>query len=129
MAATAVENMAVKAIPNGILRSIVGEQLSSVEFVQDYVQLHFDGRTLTAYTRPTVATGEDHSAWGQPGFRDALCERIARTVCSVAVSTGQEIRIAFDDGSSVAISLRPEDYSGPEAAMFQNPLDGTWDVW
>jgi len=35
-------------------KKLIGEQLSSVEFVQDYLQLHFDGRTITAYVWPKV---------------------------------------------------------------------------
>jgi hypothetical protein len=36
------------------LELLEGTQLSSVEFVQDYVQLRFDGPTLTAVTPPRV---------------------------------------------------------------------------
>ena len=37
------------------LLAIEGEQLSAVTFVQDYVQLHFDGPTITAMSS-TVTT-------------------------------------------------------------------------
>jgi len=43
------------------------------------------------------------------------------------VREGEEIGICFGDGSSVRISLRPEDYSGPEAAEFIR--GSAWSVW
>ena len=39
------------------LQIIVGEKLSSVTFVMDYVQLGFDGPLLTAYSGPEVSFG------------------------------------------------------------------------
>jgi hypothetical protein len=59
--------------------------------------------------------------------RDALCDRIGRSVTDGWVREGEEIRICFGDGSSVRISLRPEDYSGPEAAEFIR--GSAWSVW
>ena len=53
-----------------VLQSIVGKQLSSVEFVQDYAQLRFDGPTLTAVTQPIVEVGSEAFRWSEPGFRD-----------------------------------------------------------
>lgn len=38
------------------LQCLIGEQLSAVVFVQDYVQLQFDGYQLTTYTTPLVET-------------------------------------------------------------------------
>src|ERR1700686_1222650 len=58
------------------LEKIVGEQLSSVEFVQDYVQLHFDGPTITAFVWPTLNLGGNIMCFGDAGYRDALCARI-----------------------------------------------------
>src|SRR5580692_5452288 len=45
-------------IGESMFESIIGEQLSSVEFVQDYVQLRFDGPTLTAFVWPELRQGE-----------------------------------------------------------------------
>ncbi len=108
---------------------VVGEQLSSVEFVQDYLQLHFDGPTLTIYRYPLVEVGGVRHAGGSPGYRDLLCDRIAKQVCSVTVTAGKEIGVEFEDGARIAIPLRPCEGSGPEAAMFQDPGVGAWEVW
>lgn len=110
------------------LRPIVGRQLSAVVFVQDYVQLQFDGPGLTAITWPAVVVGNTKYEYGRPGYRDALCERIATIVSSTSVKEGEEIRIDFNDDSVLLISLKPENYSGAEAAIFHNGTEDTW-VW
>lgn len=101
-----------------VLKDILGRQLSSVEFVQDYVQLRFDGPTLTAVTQPIVELQGETLRWGEPGFRDALCARIMRNVVSAHVIPGDSVRIAFDDGAIVGVSLRKEDYRAAEAVKF-----------
>ena len=47
---------------------------------------------------------------------------------AASVTEGQEIRIDFDDGSAIAISLKDEDYQTAEAAVFYNGPKETW-VW
>ena len=111
------------------LDAIVGEQLSSVEFVQDYVQLRFDGPYLTLYTYPAVKVGDSWHVGGAPGYRDLLCDRITKKVRSAAVVSEKEIRIEFEDGASISIALCANGCRGPEAAMFQNTLESTWAVW
>ena len=37
---------------------LIGEQLSAVSFVQDYVEFHFDGPVLRALTNPIGTTPE-----------------------------------------------------------------------
>lgn len=49
---------------------IIGRQLSSVEFVQDYVQFRFDGPCLTAITPPVFTKASDVPLPGSAGYRD-----------------------------------------------------------
>ncbi|HYF63438.1 MAG TPA: hypothetical protein VD886_11530 [Herpetosiphonaceae bacterium] len=109
---------------------IVGAQLDSVTFVQDYVQLHFDGPRLDAYTWPAVEIGDVCYRWGEQDYRNQLCERIASIVARASVIEGEVIRVEFSDGAVITISLRAEDYCCAEAAMF-SVNDGTsrWNVW
>lgn len=110
------------------LSMLVDRQLSAVTFVQDYIQLWFDGPCLTAITDPRILTGEIEYGKNTYGYRDALCERIGQVVSESVVIEGKEIRIKFCDGVSLAISLHPEDYYTAEAAIFANGSGETW-VW
>jgi hypothetical protein len=114
--------------PLGILE---GRQLSSVTFVMDYLQLSFDGPVLTAYTLPSVlVTGVGYLS-GQTGYCDALRSCIGSLVRKAFSREGEHIRLDFENGSTILISLRDEDSKGPEAAEFvdhaANPE--TWVVY
>ena len=109
-----------------VLQEIVGRQLGSVEFVQDYVQLHFDGPGLTAITQPALEVGSRELAWDTPGFRDELCRRIAREVVSARIIPNVAVRLEFDDGAVVKISLRDEDYRAAEAVQFEVSAERGW---
>lgn len=74
------------------LSILVGSELSSVEFVRDYVQLRFDGPTLTAVTHGVVTLPDGQYGAATPGYRDALCSRIGRTVTGGAVVSNEEIQ-------------------------------------
>jgi hypothetical protein len=106
---------------------LAGQELNAVVFIKDYVQLQFDDSGLTAVTNPAVTTGVNVYGFGSSGYRDALCERIGRTVTKAHLAEEEEIRIDFDDGTAICISLKPEHYIGPEAAIFHHGED-TW-VW
>lgn len=109
------------------LSQLGGHVMSSVEFVADYVQLRFDGPTLTAYTPPTLSWGSESHTWGEPGYRDALCRQIGCRVERTAVDH-EQVSIAFESGATVLISLRDDDYRGPEALQFSLDKDRIWVV-
>lgn len=92
-----------------------GAQLSAVTFVQDYLQLWFDGPGINVFNPLTVTTRAGALTSWSPGFRDALCGQITRIVAGVDRRPGESLTLSFEDGSSLAISLRRQDYSGPEA--------------
>ncbi|MBK7808451.1 MAG: hypothetical protein IPJ51_19490 [Saprospiraceae bacterium] len=48
---------------------LINEQLSSVEFVQDYLQLHFDGRTITSYIWPIINIKNENLIFGDVVYR------------------------------------------------------------
>jgi len=107
----------------GYFCRIVGEQLSAVTFVMDYLQLQFDACFLTVLTPLTVLIGENSYRLGDLHYRDVLCERIAHKVTDVLLHP-DHLRIGFDDNACFNISLREEDYVGPEAINFQFPEEG-----
>lgn len=110
------------------IERIVGEQLSAVVFVQDYLQLQFDGPCLTLLTWPIVKTGGGRFEYGMPKYRDVLCECIAKIVTQAQIKESEEISIQFDNGSALLISLRPEHNSSAETAILTNNPEEIW-VW
>lgn len=108
------------------LAPIVGEELSSVEFIRDYVSLHFDGPRLDALNDPLVIVEKRVFTASEPGWRDALCERISATVVTASVGEA-EITIMFDDLAEVHIPFAlQEDSNQAEAAIFNNGFDDFW---
>ena len=108
------------------MAEVLGRLLSSVEFVQDYVQLRFDGPYLTAITLPVVTRGSQTLRSEDAGFRDALCAQIGQEVAKVDV-TAKRLQLSFVNGSTVTISLLDDDYQGPEALNYITQ-DGRWVV-
>jgi hypothetical protein len=96
------------------LEAIIGQELAAVEFVQDYVQLRFDGPLVTFYEWPEVFREEGSYAFGEPEYRDWLCALIGESVSAATVEEGEAVEIAFESGVSVRCSLRVEDLVGPE---------------
>ncbi len=84
---------------NSAIGQLKGRVLSSVEFVQDYVQLRFDGPCLTAYTHPIFNPGTECLVWGASGF---------------------------ESGAVISVSLLDEDYIGPEAVQFTSEDGSIW---
>ena len=110
------------------LQVIIGEQLSAVTFVQDYVQLHFDGPRLTIFSHAVVMLGGKPFHWDKSGFRDALCNNIAKKVTEARVAYGDNIFISFADGSTIKISLKDKDYRGGEAVNFDTGGNEWWSL-
>jgi hypothetical protein len=100
------------------IHSIENEKLSSVTFVMDYLQLHFDGPVITLFVWPRVKFKGQELHFGQPGYRDALCDRIDRSVLTASLLDDDALVIVFEDGARFAVSLRPEDNIGSEAGHF-----------
>ena len=105
---------------------LIGQQLSSVEFVQDYLQLRFDGPTLNVTNPLTVNANETEITSWNAGFRDLLCGQITKIVRSVTFEPGKALTILFIDNSQIAISVRSEDYSSPEAIYAHGFSNNNW---
>lgn len=108
------------------LHELKGRDLSSIEFVRDYVQFRFDGPCLTVHIPPSVTTALGHTLVpGEQCYRDSLCERIGVKVRDTEVDL-TELAIHFEDGATFRISLREKDYRGPEAIEFINEAGDIW---
>ena len=103
------------------LEMIVGEFMSSVEFVMDYIQLHFNGSTLTTFTCPQIHMPDRALCVTDTGYRDALCSLIGAAVTNTQVHSDELLRICFTDDREITVSLGVADAVGPEYAYFTSP--------
>jgi hypothetical protein len=117
---------------DSILEALVEEELGSVVFVMDYLQLDFVNARFSAYVWPTVSIGDVSRGFGDPGYRDALCALITHGVIETEESSEAGLVVRFQLGE-VVINPEPTDLSGPEIAMLQIHADAfrdaSWAVW
>ena len=111
---------------SNLFLQLIGKQLSSVEFVQDYLQLRFDGPCINVYNPLTVSKGSLGKTSWENGFRDLLCEQITKIVKGFSYEDDSKLTIQFDDDSEVIISLRQDDYSSLEAFYAHGFDDKQW---
>ncbi len=104
---------------HNVVQLIVGEQLSSVTFVQDYWQLDFGGHGFTVLTSISVTENGKSVRSGEDQFRNRLCEQIAKIVRSVEF-TKDALTIIFVDDCAISVPVRQKDYKGPEALHFKS---------
>lgn len=102
--------------------AIEGQELTAVEFVQDFLRLRFGdpggGPALTLYAWPHVLLEDFSVAFGQPEYRNALCAQIGETVATAKLEELDSLTIEFESGTVIALSLREEDLDGPEAGSY-----------
>ena len=110
------------------LAILIGRELSSVEFVRDYIQIRFDGPCLTAVTDPFVVVENNVYNRTTPGFCDMILGLIGLQVEDTSVIEGEAIEIHFSSGRSFNISLKPDEYITVEAAKFDDGF-GKWWIW
>jgi len=110
---------------------LVNEQLSSVEFVQDYLQLHFDGRIITSYIWPTINIKNESLIFGDVVYRNALCDFIGKKVKDIFFRDKEYLVLFFDEiNGSLKIDLDPNNPDiVSEIAVFNDKLDNTWAVF
>lgn len=104
------------------IRWIEGVEMTSVIFIRDYIQLVFEGindtAIVTAYTLPTVYNNSLSYSINTEGYRDQLCFLINQKVEKVILLEKEAFKLIFEKNRMIDISLREQDYDGPEAAMF-----------
>ena len=105
--------------------AIEGQELSAVEFVQDFLRLRFDGPMLTLYAWPHVLLADFSIAFGEPEYRNALCAQIGEMVAKASLEEMEALTVEFESGTVIALSLREEDLSGPEAGSYSESGNDT----
>jgi hypothetical protein len=121
-------------VPNELLQRLVGLRLYSVQFVMDYVQLHFDGEAssempvLNCDVLPTVIREGRTYQPGDPGWTDAVRRLIPGIVTKTREGSGTGIELYLGD-EMVRLHPTREQLVGPEIAMLSGFGDGQWMVW
>jgi hypothetical protein len=116
------ENTASEAI----LAQLVGEQLSAVTFVQNYLQLAFDRYRLTLNVWPVITTEGGVKRFGDHGYRDDLCSFIAEEVQGVR-ETEALIEIVFRKGTLATDLL--EECNAADHVIFDDTVTNAWSYW
>ena len=100
------------------LSPLIGQELTSVEFVQDHLTLHFDGPAVTFFAWPDVFREEGSYAYGEPEYRNVLCGILTEDVTAATLEENEAIEIEFESGVILRASLREEDLDVPVAGQF-----------
>ncbi len=106
------------------ISAIEGQELTAVEFVTDYLRLRFDGPMLTLFAWPHILLAEFSIAYGEPEYRNALCAQIGEMVAKASLEEMDALTVEFESGTVIALSLREEDLSGPEAGSYSEDGSG-----
>jgi hypothetical protein len=105
--------------------AVIGEELKAVEFVEDFLQLRFDGPLFTLYGWPHVLLADFSVAFGEPEYRNALCAQIGEKVVRASLEEGDSLTIEFENGTVFGLSLREEDLDAPEAGSYSESGDAS----
>lgn len=106
---------------------LVGQELDTVSFVRDYVELRIDYSIVRLLTDPSGSIDGDVWQLTQTGGAGALRRYIGRSVVATEFDEHEHLQLFFNEGASIKASLRDADRSGPEALHFM-PADAKGQV-
>jgi hypothetical protein len=86
-----------------IFQVLQGEQLNIVAFVMDYVEIHFNGPLLRAYSGPVAITKSGRHRFPELGSRDALCSLIGQDVAQIEFEEEKGLSLTFESGDQMLI--------------------------
>jgi hypothetical protein len=100
------------------VEALVGEELKSVTFVEDFLELRFGAALVTLYAWPHVLLTEFSVAYGEPEYRNALCAQIGEQVETASLEEGAALTIELQNGVVLGVSLREEDIDAPVSGSY-----------
>ena len=107
---------------------LIGQELSAVTFVRDYIQLQFNPPPMLNVMTPiTLELATSIVSQNDPAFPGALIAQIGRSIISIEFRRDQYFRLVFSDDTRITISLKPQEYVGAEA-LYYSGLGGEWGV-
>ena len=83
---------------------LVGAEVGGVAFVRDYVEVHFDGPILRAFSEPAVEIDGMRFQFPSEGSRDRLCLLIGRTVTDVR-EDAESLLLCFGGRAQLRVPL------------------------
>lgn len=109
---------------------LIGEKLSSIEFVMGYYQFRFDGPCINVYSDPYVIVNGKRLGRNQKEFNNSIISLISQVVKDCRFIDDVTLRVLFESGSQLFFSLKPEDnkYGLPHVITFTT-LDNHWSSW
>jgi hypothetical protein len=113
-------------VPPEPLDAVVGEELASITFVRDYVQMSFDSPPLTLWVWPRLHRLGEVLERHHPAYTDALLGLIGKQLVATDEFLDLGLTLDFDDGTRLSVPLDGTDANGPEAAMFNGEPGGLW---
>jgi hypothetical protein len=111
------------------IETLAGEVINSVCFVEDYVEIHFNGPILRCLANPVLKLRGETFVFPAPGSRDALCSIIGFQVAELELQDEIAIRLRLDPEGTLLVPLDRESRVGSEAAHFVSVIDNVMDVW
>jgi hypothetical protein len=112
-----------------MMASLNEKELSSVTFIHDYIQLNFDGPVINIYASSSIYKNDIRMDSQEFGYSYLLRKLIGKKIIGVKEVIDSNLTMTFDDLSHLQISLKPDDRSSVEAAMFQGGIGKGWVVW
>lgn len=112
-----------------LLTCLIDEQLSSVEFVQDYLQLHFEDKTLTCYVWPSVIRNSVEYKNDHPDYKNQLCSLIAGNVRNVILIEKNRLVITFTNESEIILCLDPTNTEIVSEIAILSDNENNWSVF
>lgn len=112
-----------------VLCSIIGEQLSSIEFIHDYLQFHFQDKTFTCYIWPKIIYSGLEITNGDIDYKNKLCTFIGKSVLDVYIVEKIELSFIFTDGNKITISLDPNNPAIVSEIAILSDQENNWSVF
>jgi hypothetical protein len=97
---------------------LVGEELKSVCFVEDYLELGFGEAKFELFAWPYVLLTDFSVAFDEPEYRNALCAQIGEEVTEASLEEGSALTIELANGVVFGLSLREEDIDAPVSGSY-----------
>lgn len=111
------------------ISDLVGEEISAICFVRDYIEICFDGPILRSLSNPRVIIKVTEFYFPESGSRDALCYAIGSSVQKIMLNEHQALTLITDNDCQIVIPLDLQSLSCPESMHFVPVVPGPIQVW